>query len=119
MKQQTKADLILTATLLITALILQFAVLKASRNASFAVVRVNGETVATFSLDKNGIYELNNGTNILEIKDGYARIIEADCPDKLCQKTGKIHSSGQCITCLPNKLTVTMEGGESQVDFEI
>ena len=42
-----------------------------------------------------------------------ARIEEADCPDKLCVRHPRIHFTGEVITCLPNKLTVTIEGGES------
>ena len=37
---------------------------------------------------------------------------EANCPDHICVRQGKIHYTGQVITCLPNRLTVTIEGGE-------
>lgn len=80
---------------------------------AYCVVRVDGEELCRYSLSENGIYELNGGTNILTIENGYAYLSYADCPDKLCVKQGKIHYDGQCITCLPNKLTVTVEGGES------
>ena len=43
---------------------------------------------------------------------------EADCPDKICIDQGRVRYTGQCITCLPNKLTVTVEGGgEPEVDL--
>ena len=41
---------------------------------------------------------------------------EADCPDHVCMLMGKINKTGQVITCLPNLLTVTIEGGEQLVD---
>ena len=42
---------------------------------------------------------------------------DADCPDKLCVRQGKIHRNGETITCLPNKLTVTVIDEEGEVDL--
>lgn len=80
------------------------------------VVRVDGQETARYSLAADGRYELNGGSNILIIRDGAAWLEDANCPDKLCVKQGKIHVSGQVITCLPNRLTVTVTGGEGGVD---
>ena len=78
-----------------------------------AVVRVNGVVTERHPLNVDGTFPLNGGSNILVIQDVQAWLSEADCPDKLCVKQGRIHYSGQVITCLPNRLTVTVEGGES------
>ncbi|MBQ2100048.1 MAG: NusG domain II-containing protein, partial [Lachnospiraceae bacterium] len=78
-----------------------------------AVVRVNGVETERHALSQNGTYPLNGGSNILVIRDGEAYLSEANCPDLLCVRQGKIHYTGQVITCLPNRLTVTVEGGES------
>ena len=75
------------------------------------VVAVNGEEIARYSLTETGTFELNGGSNTLKIEGGEAWLIHADCPDSLCVKQGKIHQRGQVITCLPNKLTVTVYGG--------
>ena len=77
------------------------------------IVRVNGEETVRYGLYENGTYPLNGGTNILVIESGEAWLCEANCPDELCVRQGKIRSNGQVITCLPNKLTVTVYGGES------
>lgn len=53
------------------------------------------------------------GQNLLVIRDGEAWIEEADCPDRLCVKQGHISKTGQSLICLPHKLTVTIEGGET------
>jgi hypothetical protein len=50
------------------------------------------------------------GTNVINISDGYARIAEADCPDKLCVKDGMISKPGQSLVCLPNKVVVEVKG---------
>ena len=105
-------DVVLIAFFLLLSAAL-FAVIHFTQTAGAGVVvRVNGEEVARYSLSKNGRYELNGGTNILVIEDGKAYLIEADCPDKLCVRQGKISSSGQVITCLPNRLTVTVYGAD-------
>ena len=78
----------------------------------WAVVMMDGEEIARYSLAKNGSYVLNGGTNTLVIEDGYAWMTESQCPDKICEHMGKIRYNGQLIVCLPNGVIVTVEGGE-------
>lgn len=55
------------------------------------------------------------GTNkILAEPDGVS-VISANCPDKLCVRRGKIHSSSLPIICLPNRVEVRISG-KSEVD---
>jgi len=92
------------------------------REGAFVVVRVDGEPVGSYDLHKNGEYILNGGTNILKIEDGEAWIVEADCPQisgKKCTAQGKISKTGEVITCLPNKLTVTVYGEDDEVDLVV
>jgi hypothetical protein len=107
------ADLAVILGLLLLAGIL-YLLLNVNRpEGGVAVVRVNGVVTERHPLNVDGTFPLNGGSNILVIQDGQAWLSEADCPDKLCVRQGKIHYSGQVITCLPNRLTVTVEGGES------
>lgn len=106
------ADLCLIGFLLALSAVLYFLFAFGGEAGGTAVVRINGEEAARYPLDTDGVYKLNGGTNTLVIENGQAWISEADCPDKLCVKQGRIQYTGQCITCLPNKLTVTVEGGE-------
>lgn len=82
------------------------------QDGAYVAVRVNGEVVAEYSLAKDGEYALNGGTNILRIEGGQAFLVAATCPDHLCVNYGKISRSGETITCLPNRLTVTVYGAE-------
>ena len=89
-----------------------------SEEGAGVIVRVNGEEVVRYSLYDNGVFELNGGTNTLVIENGDAWLSHANCPDSLCVKQGKVHTNGQVITCLPNKLTVTVYGSEEgEVDL--
>ena len=113
LSNKKRADLILVVALLLLAGILYLTMNANRQEGGVAVVRVNGVETERHSLAVDGTFPLNGGTNILVIQDGQAWLSEADCPDLLCVKQGKIHYTGQVITCLPNRLTVTVEGGES------
>ena len=110
-------DVILIAVLLALTGILYFSYGKTDETGTWAVVRVDGREVARYAMNKDGIYPLNGGTNVLAIDNGEAWMQEADCPDHVCMLMGKISKTGQVITCLPNLLTVTVEGGEQVVDM--
>ena len=107
-----KKDILVIIGVLILALISYFAIELTKEDGGAVIVRINGNEVATYSLMIDAQYELNGGTNILCVKDKEAYLIDADCPDHLCVKQGKISKNGETITCLPNKLTITVIGGQ-------
>ena len=112
-----KRDIILIASILIVAIALFLIVELTKEEGAGVTVKVDGIEVAEYSLSKNGTYPLNGGTNILVIENGKAYLTDANCPDKLCVHQGKISMTGETITCLPNKLTVTVFGAEESVDL--
>ncbi|MBQ8260317.1 MAG: NusG domain II-containing protein [Clostridia bacterium] len=112
-----KRDIILIASILVVAIAFLLIVELTKEEGAGVVVKVDGVEVAEYSLSKNGTYPLNGGTNILVIEDGRAYLSDANCPDKLCVHQGKISRTGEVITCLPNKLTVTVFGAEESVDL--
>ena len=111
--RKLRLDLILIVGLLLLAGVLYLALNRGRQEGGLVVIRVNGVETERHSLALNGTFPLNGGSNILVIQDGQAWLSEANCPDHICVKQGKIHYTGQVITCLPNRLTVTVEGGES------
>ena len=111
------ADLGIILGLLILAGVLFFLYFNKGEEGAGVIVRVDGVEMARYSLSDSGKYELNGGTNILVIEDGVAYMLEADCPDHICVSQGKVRYAGQCITCLPNKLTVTVYGTDEGVEL--
>ena len=109
--EKAKRDVILIAALLLISVLL-FVFLHRNEVGAGVVVKVEGEEIARYSLSQDGSYSLNGGTNTLVIENGEAWLSDADCPDLLCVKQGRIKYTGECITCLPNKLTVTVFGAE-------
>ncbi len=113
MNRKLLADGCVILALLLLAGGLFLALRLGREEGGFAVVRVDGAVTERHALNRDGVFPLNGGSNILVIEDGAAWLSEANCPDLLCVKQGKIRYTGQTITCLPNRLTVTVEGGES------
>ncbi len=63
--------------------------------------------------DREITVALENGTNLLIIRDGQVWMEEADCPDRLCVRQGAVSRVGESIICLPHELVVTVEGEET------
>lgn len=110
-----KKDIIVIGLILIFAL-LSFVILKLTRErGAFAEVSVNGENVASYSLNEDvreTIWTPDGAYNTLCIKDGKVYICEADCRDGLCMQQGKKSDIGETIVCLPHKLVITVTGGQ-------
>jgi hypothetical protein len=109
-----KNDLYLIAGIILFVALAYALILAFRTEGSKVLITVDGKEHKTFNLNENTSYELiNDGEyNIIEIKDGYVRMLEASCPDKICVKHGKIHYDNETITCLPNRVVVRVIGGE-------
>lgn len=86
---------------------------------STIVVTVDGEKYGVYSLLKEQTIciETENGTNIIEIKNGKASMKEADCPDGLCVDQNAISFDKESIICLPNKVVISViSDTESDLD---
>ena len=103
-------DLILIGALLVVSLGVLLITTLTRREGGYVEVEQSGQIVATYSLSIDGEYSLNGGTNILVIEGGAAYLKDANCPDKTCVKTGKIHYVNQSIICLPNEISITVRG---------
>lgn len=83
------------------------------------VITVDGKEYMTLSLMDDSIIEIPGaqGINTLEIKNGKADMIAADCTDLICVNHKAIQYNGERIVCLPNKIIVKItEGESSQLD---
>lgn len=80
-----------------------------------AVVRQEGQVLGRYPLRNDISIPIDSepGYNLLVIEDGQAYIREADCPHSLCVREGRIRHVGETLTCLPHKLTVTIEGADN------
>ena len=114
----TRGDIGLIVGCLLAALICCGLWLGLRRDGAAVVVEQDGKETARYALDENRTVRIKGqgGYNLLVIEGGEAWLLEADCPNLLCVKTGKIRYAGQSIVCLPHKLAVRIVGGASALD---
>ncbi len=119
--KKTRNDLILGLAVVIIAAGIWLVTELLKEDGAFAVVTVNGEETARYSLSEDAEIRLeseNGGYNILVIKNGKADVTEASCPDHVCVDQRAISKTGEAITCLPNKTVITIDGEEeAEIDF--
>ena len=87
------------------------------KHPGYVTVRIDGEVVASYDLSEDQEVELNGGTNTMRIEDGTVKMIQADCPDKLCMKQKAISKNRENIICLPNNIVLQIANqDESELD---
>ncbi|MCX7030756.1 MAG: NusG domain II-containing protein [Spirochaetes bacterium] len=50
------------------------------------------------------------GDTVVAISGGTVRVVDSPCPDKICVAAGPISRKGQFIACLPNRVSISLEG---------
>ena len=110
------SDIILVTVLLVISLSVFLVFYLNRTEGSTVVVSVDGKNVSEYSLEIDGVYYLNDGTNVLVIESGAAYMREANCPGyQDCVETGKIRFVGERIVCLPNKVIVEIVGEGEEI----
>ncbi len=82
-------------------------------------IEKNGKLYETLSLNQDKkvmVHVSEDDYNIVEVKNGKARISKTNCPDKVCIKQGWINKTGESIVCLPHKVVVRIPGEMQDVD---
>ena len=116
--QKHRVDILVVAVLVLLSLAVLLVMNLTRQEGAYAEVTVGETVVGRYPLSQNGTYTLNGGTNVLTIEDGYAYMSDSNCPDHVCEHTGRVKYVGQPIACRPNRLTVTIVGQtEDSVDF--
>ncbi len=115
-KDTKKGDLLL----LVIGLLAVVALIGAYLNNGSARGQENDPRIAVITRDGNKIAELDlneiteprqftldDGIHVkIVAENGSIRFVEADCPDKICVKTGTLTEPGQQAICMPSKTIV-------------
>ena len=114
-----QGDLIVIALLLaLSVMLLCFGKIDRQEGAAVRVC-VDGQEMAVLPLDTDAIYEVPGGCgNVLEITGGKVHMQHADCPDESCVGQGFIFRTGECIVCLPGRVTATVVSGDDSVQLD-
>ena len=115
-----KKDIILIAAVLAISLISFAAIKMTQKDGKEVIVTVEGKEVYKTSIKKDQIYQIpeENGTNVMQIKDGKVTMIEATCPDHYCMKQKAVDEHGGSIICLPNKVVIEGENTAEDSDSD-
>lgn len=105
--------LLILGVTVIAFIVFIFYSITGGEEAAAVTVKVDGELQGTYSLSEEQEIEINGGTNLLQIKDGKADMIEADCPDKLCVNQKAISKNLENIICLPNQVIVEVQSTDN------
>jgi hypothetical protein len=92
--------------------------LQSNRTKGMAEIYLDGEKIRTVhwaALEQPIEIPVGEG-NILCADGEGVWMKEADCPDQLCIKQGKIHSGNRSIICLPHRVTVVLKDVSSGWD---
>lgn len=112
----TKLDLCVLLFLAVAVLVL-FGVLFSKTTGELVSVYVDNELRAAFPLiDAPETYTVSTARGSITLRfeaDGIS-VAATDCPDRICQRTGKIARKGESIVCAPLGVCVTL--GESDYD---
>ncbi len=106
--------LILCVGILLFAAYVGFSFWKGKEGA-YVVITIDGDEYQRISLQEQGEYPISidgKETNRLRIENGKAYMVHAACPDQLCIHQKSIAKEKETIVCLPNKVVVTVIGGE-------
>ena len=107
-KKRIINDIILASAVLILAVVLIIAYRALTSDGTYAAVIIDGKESGAYLLseDTEALIETKHGTNLLVIKDGKAKVTEADCPDLVCVRHREISLVGESIVCLPHRLVI-------------
>lgn len=104
-------DLLLTGGLLLAA-VLMWLLVRPGGAGGWAVVTVDGQEAARYPLDTEQTVTIGEDAyNIVRIAGGAVSVIEANCGDHTCVRTGAVSREGETIVCLPHRLVIRIEGG--------
>lgn len=112
-----KGDVILIASLALLCISLFLIPVFSQGKAAVADVWQHGEKIKEIDLSTvEESYEMSVGGCILLVQRGSIRFLDADCPDKLCVRSGTLSKNGDTAACVPNKVVVIIENKEKSFD---
>ena len=111
-----KRDIILALMMILLGIAGYGVIRLGQKKGSQVVIYVDQKEIGRYDLDTDTTKEIQTakGTNALVIENGMAYVTDADCPDQVCIRMGKISKTGENIVCLPHKLVIQVEGDVGQ-----
>lgn len=109
--------LVLLATLMLLPW-LYFTLWGDQRAGEYARIIVGAEQQALVSLHQPQTLQVEGalGISVLEVLGGKIRFIDSACQGKQCVHSGEISQGGEVVSCLPNRVSIAILGGDQRFD---
>jgi hypothetical protein len=115
----TRTDKLLIGVILFfaSAALLVLYSLSPGGESKSATVRIHGRIVKTLELsgdEERRTFEIEGsiGDSVIQVEGARVRILNSPCPDKICVKQGWVEKPGEVIICVPNEISVSVEGDD-------
>jgi hypothetical protein len=104
-----------SAAVIVCACIAASFTLLPGTEGSAVLVEVAGRTVEKLDIheDREVTIRGEKGEMRVEVRDGRVRVVEADCPNRICVRTGWRSREGEVIVCVPNRTVIRILGKEN------
>ncbi len=111
----TKADTFLIVVLTVISLAAMLGMRGFALNGAHVTIESSDGGIVELSLAENREYAVNGpmGDTVVVIEDGAVFISDSPCPHHYCERMGKIRRRGEVIVCVPNRVIVSIKGGDS------
>ncbi|MBQ3379522.1 MAG: NusG domain II-containing protein [Clostridia bacterium] len=114
-----RGDIIIIIVLIVCAALIYMAP-AANNDADTLVITVDGKEYRRIDLSDKDYYETieidGKYKNIIEVKNGSAAFIYADCPDGDCVRSGVLSPRHNFAACLPNRVSISIVSSGSELD---
>ncbi len=112
-----KGDFLIFGLIAAIVIVTSICFYKAPSSAHTVKIFVDSKEYASYVIsedyEKNVRVKTDYGYNLVSIQSGRVQITESDCPGHDCVHMGSISQAGDTLICLPHKLLITLEGGDS------
>ncbi|MDD3627260.1 MAG: NusG domain II-containing protein [bacterium] len=107
-------DIILLAFLILISIFISLYLFNKHLSTPDTVeVHHSGKLIFSFPLNKPGNYTITYNNAEVEInisEERTVKMVNSNCPLKLCTKSREISKPGENIVCLPNKIIISIKG---------
>lgn len=109
-----KADIVLCIAITVIGILMTVLIAVMSTGGSDVVITVNGKVHGIYSLDEDQTITVkqNNHINKININSGKVSMTFSDCKNQVCVKHKEISKTSETITCLPNRVMITIRSDD-------
>ena len=112
-----RGDVVIYAVLIALCVLLFLLPLRQKNRPVQAQILVGGDVVEEIDLSAvETPYTLQIAGCTIAVEQGTIRFADADCPDKVCVRTGSLFRAGSSAACVPNRVVIRLRAANEPYD---